>query len=244
MKNIPLLLGTIFGTLILVLGVTFFFSNSSTQTVDEAPIDPALLVGDAPHIYGPSDAPITIVEFSDFQCPACRATESLIKDVADQYPEDVRVIYRHFPLSSIHPYAQLAAEASEVAATQGLFWEYHDILFDSFDEWTKLKSADEVQTAFVGYAGELGIDTAQFQEKILSREQRDAVLSDVAAGNSFNVNATPTLFVNGQRLSAPNQLPQLIEALLTTSQNATSGASLEEASQSGEVVNLEVVPNQ
>lgn len=244
MKNIPLLLGTIFGTLILVLGVAFFFSNSSTPVTDQAPIDPALLVGEAPHIYGPEDAQITVVEFSDFQCPACRATAPFIKDIADQYPEDVRVIYRHFPLSSIHPYAQFAAEASEVAATQGKFWEYHDILFESFDEWTKLKSVEEVQEALVRYAGELGIDTAEFQEKILSREQQDAVLSDVSAGNSFNVNATPTLFVNGQRLSAPNQLPQLIEALLVTSKDATSSATQGEASESGEVVNPEVVPNQ
>lgn len=214
MKNIPLLLGTIFGTLLLVLGVAVFFSNSAPQGADTAPVDQALVLGEDPHIYGPENAPITIVEFSDFQCPACQATAPFIKQVMSQYPNEVRLVYRHFPLSSIHPYAQVAAEASEIAAAEGKFWEYHDLLFERFDDWTKLKSNDEVQTALVGFAGELGIDTTQFKEKIQSGEYRDAVLADVSVANSLTINGTPTLFVNGQRLSAPNQLPEVIEALL------------------------------
>ncbi len=231
MKNIPLLLGTIFGTLLLVLGVAVFFSNSAPKTEDLAPVDQALLVGENPHISGPENAPITIVEFSDFQCPACQATAPFIKQVASQYPNDVRVIYRHFPLSSIHPYAQVAAEASEIAAVEGKFWEYHDLLFDRFDTWTKLKSNDEVQKALVAFAGELGIDTKQFQEKIQSGEYTNAVLEDVSVANSLKVNGTPTLFVNGQRLSAPNQLPEVIEALLaSTSEQSTESSENSEQS--------------
>lgn len=234
MKNIPLLVGTILGTLILIVGVAFFFSSSQKSPQAETQVvDQALLGQDARHIYGPENAPVTIVEFSDFQCPSCRAAAPLIKQVADTYPEDVRVIYRHFPLGSF-PYSQLAAQASEVAAESDLFWEYTNLLYQNQSEWSALRSEEAVLEALEGYAQELGIDTAQFQEKIQSNEYQDVVLADRALGNSLNITGTPTLFVNGQRLSAPNQLPQLVEALVSADVDASKTPEESEATESAE----------
>jgi len=231
MKNIPLLVGTILGTLLLVVGVAFFFSNSQTTPEGETQIvDQGVLTQDARHIYGAEDAAITIVEFSDFSCPSCRATQPLLEQVADQYPEDVRLIYRQFPLGSF-PNTQLAAQASEYMAEQGLFWEFGDLLYERQPEWSQIRSESELQETLVGYAQELGIDTTDFTEKIQDTKYRDLVYADRSLGNSLNVSGTPTLFVNGQRLSAPNQLPSLIEAMLA----ADSSTSQEEMERTEEV---------
>ena len=228
MKNIPLLIGTIVGTLLLIVGVAFFFSSTqSTPETETQVVDAAMLAADARHPYGPEDAAVTIVEFSDFQCPSCRAASPLVKQVMNEYPEDVRVIYRHFPLGSF-PYSQLAAQASEIAGENDLFWEYHDLLFQNQAEWSALRSEGAVRDIFVTYAGELGIDTEQFQEKIQSNEYQDEVLADRALGNSLNITGTPTLFVNGQRLSAPNQLPSLVEAIVNAEAEAPETSSEEE----------------
>jgi len=235
MKNIPLLLVTILGTLLMVVGVAVFFSSSQTSpsTPGEQQYDSTMVTGDAPHSFGPENARVTIVEFSDFQCPACKAVEPFVKQVAEAYPEDVRVVYRHYPLTSIHPYAQLAAQAAEVAADDGKFWEYHDRLFAEQPTWSKAKTAEEAQSLFVGYAADLGIDTAEFQEKIQSSEYRDRVLADVTAGNELSINATPTLFINGQFVAAPNQLPQLIDEILAETDTETQPAMGDEQTESG-----------
>jgi protein-disulfide isomerase len=140
----------------------------------------------------------------------------LIKQVKQQYPNDVTVIYRHFPLSNIHPYAQLAAQASEVANQEGKFWEFHDRLFEDQETWATLSSQDEVLAQFVSYAEEFGIDKATFTEKINSDSVMSAVAQDVSLATQLNVNATPTIYLNGQKVSAPQQLFQLVDDLLKT----------------------------
>lgn len=228
MKNLPLLIGTIVGSLVLVIGIAVFFSNSSSSTsapgsqaqnfdeVEPSPEEDVL--AEARNSMGPEDAAVTIVEFSDFQCPACRAVSPLIKQVTTQYPEDVRFVYRHLPLVSIHPYAQLAAQASEVAAEENLFFEYHDLLFERQPEWSRLSSASQVEDAFVEYAGELGIDTDSFRERINAEDVRERVTNDVIDTQSLRLTSTPTLFVNNRRVPAPGQLPQIVESLLEDSQ--------------------------
>jgi formate-nitrite transporter family protein len=222
MKNVPLLFGTITLSLLLVVGIAFFFSgNPSTgssshgaaaDTVSQENI-PKIL-GDARNVQGPEDAQITIVEFSDLQCPACRAVHPLIKQVTDKYPDDVRFVYRHYPLSNIHPYAQLAAEAAEVAAESDLFFEFHDKVFEQQPTWSKLGSQDQVRDTFIEYASDLGIDSQAFRERMKSGETRKLVLQDTADGTAVNISGTPTLFVNNQRVSAPHQLMATVESLL------------------------------
>lgn len=222
MKNLPLLVGTIIGSLVLVIGIAFFFSGGSgapqqvtPETFAEVEPEPEeTILADARNVKGNEEAPITIVEFSDFQCPACKAVEPLVAQIALQYPEDVKIVYRHFPLNSIHPYAQLAAYASEAAADEGMFWEYHDKLFEQQTVWAQMRSASEVEDAFVMYAEELGIDTGSFREKIASQQIKDRVLQDVADANTLSLSGTPTLFVNNRRVPAPGQLPAIVQSLV------------------------------
>lgn len=211
MKNVPLLIITILGTLALVVGLAVVFSQSATTS---KVADQTVLNEGAANIQGPAEAKVTIVEFSDLQCPACKAVAPLVKQIAAQYPEDVRVIYRHYPLLEIHPFAELAARASEAAATEGKFWEMHDALFESQELWAKASSADEAQEMMATYAQQIGMDKNAFTEKIQSDTVRDIVARDTALGTQLGVNSTPTLFVNGQKLTAPQQLPQVVAEII------------------------------
>jgi len=221
MKNLPLLIGTIVGTLILIFGVGFLFSQSESGDSQMATADLEQIVGQQRNIIeadtksSSESAQIVITEFSDFECPACASAAPTLKNILAEYPDDVVLNYRHFPLVQIHPYARIAAQASEVAADEGLFREYHDLLFERQDEWSALNSNDAVRERLTAYAAELGIDRATFLERIDSDEISDRVVADIQAGNAIGVNATPTLFVNDQQVSsAPQQLRAAIDAIL------------------------------
>lgn len=211
MKNIPLLLATIIGSLVLVVGVAVMFSRPTQGPVQQ--LDPALVAGESRISTGSAEAKITVVEFSDFQCPACRAAAPLVEQIAATYPQDVKLVYRYFPLTNIHQYALLAAQAAEVAHTEGKFWPMHDLLFENQGSWSKLKSNDEAKEVFAGYAQQLGIDKAVFLERIESESVKDAVAKDLAAGYSVKIQGTPTFFVNGQQ-TAPESLTTTIESYL------------------------------
>jgi protein-disulfide isomerase len=176
--------------------------------------DQAVLVGTNRPTKGPAEAVVTVVEFSDLQCPACRSVEPLVSSLSQQYPDKVRVIYRHFPLVNIHKYALLASHASMAAASEGKFWEFHDKLFDTQTDWSALSSEDEVKNKFVEYAQELGIDKAVFLEKIDSDAIKQVVAEDLAVATQLKVDSTPTFYVNGRKLTAPQQLMPAVESLL------------------------------
>ncbi|MEX0895815.1 MAG: DsbA family protein [Patescibacteria group bacterium] len=222
MKNIPLLLGTIAGTLLLIMGVAFFFSQEAPE---QASVDPSVVTQDARHTYGPDNAAVTVVKFSDFQCPSCRAAAPLVTDLKERYPEDVQVVYRHFPLDSFAN-SRLAATASEVAAESGLFWEYHDLLFDNQQTWSAISGRGEVLEEFAGYAEQLEIDKAIFLERMEDSELMQNVETDRQVGEALQVTATPTFFVNGERISAP-QLLAAVESALATSDTTSEDSVLE-----------------
>jgi protein-disulfide isomerase len=140
---------------------------------------------------GPREAPVTVVEFSDFQCPYCRAVIPTLKQVAARYPDRVRWVFRDFPLEAIHPEAPLAHEAARCAGEQDKFWPYHDLLFEQ---------TDLAPAALKRYASQLGLDEAAFGQCLDSRRHRAAVNADVQAGQRLGVNGTPTFFVNGRPL--------------------------------------------
>jgi Na+/H+ antiporter NhaA len=143
------------------------------------------------HIRGPDDAPVTLVEYGDFECPYCGQAESVIRELLASYGDDVRYVWRHLPLNDVHPSAQLAAEASEAAAAQGRFWDMYDTLLANQDE---LRPRDLAR-----YASELGLDIDRFREELRRREYASRVSEDVSSADESGVSGTPTFFINGRR---------------------------------------------
>jgi len=142
------------------------------------------------HIRGPVAAPVTVVEYGDFECPYCGMAEPVVRELLRDFA-DVRYVWRHLPLSDVHAHAQLAAEASEAAANQGSFWEFHDLLFRHQDAL----EADDL----VGYADELGLDAERFADELREHAGAARVAEDVDSADLSGVSGTPTFFINGRR---------------------------------------------
>ena len=156
-------------------------------------------VGERDHIDGPETAPLTLVEYGDYECPHCGRAYPIIKAVQQELGAELRFVYRNFPLSEAHPHAQHAAEAAESAAVEGKYWEMHDILFEHQDA---LGDAD-----LVGYAEELGIDADRVRRELEMETHAARVRADFRSGVRSGVNGTPTFFVNGLRYDGSWESP-------------------------------------
>lgn len=141
---------------------------------------------------GPEDAPVTIVEFSDYQCPYCQRAEAVLAELRAEYPGRLRFVYKHFPLESIHPRARPAAQAAACAGEQGRFWEYHDLLF--------APGAPMEERDLQSYAALLNLDRGRFAECRQSGRGDLPVARDIAEAERLGVSSTPTFFINGIRL--------------------------------------------
>ena len=148
-------------------------------------------VDQADHSTGPDNAPITLVEYGDFECPHCGRAYPIVKAVQRNLGNQLRLVFRNFPLRESHPHAEKAAEAAEAAGAQERFWQMHDMLFENQDA---LEDAD-----LVAYAEELGLDAGRFEQELASGAFVDDVDEDFSSGVRSGVNGTPTFFVNGER---------------------------------------------
>jgi Na+/H+ antiporter NhaA len=167
--------------------------------------DLAVPVDDArDHVRGPSKAPVTVVEYGDFECPYCGQAEPAVRELLRDHG-DVRYVWRHLPLTDVHPHAQTAAEAAEAAAAQGAFWEMHDLLFDHQDALTVRD--------LLGYAGALGLDTERFFSDLSSHAGAERVRQDTDSADLSGVSGTPTFFVNGQRHYGAYDIESLTNAV-------------------------------
>lgn len=158
---------------------------------------------------GSPNAPVTLIEYSDFQCPACALYYPIIKKVSEDMADEVQVIFRHYPLNS-HPQAELAAQAAEAAGIQNAFWPMHDKLFDNQSAWS---GRDDAREIFISYAGDLGLDVEQFTVDMESRAVQDAISDDRRSGNQALVEGTPTLFLNGNKINNPRSYDNLRQAI-------------------------------
>jgi predicted DsbA family dithiol-disulfide isomerase len=143
------------------------------------------------HIRGRLDAPLTVVEYADFECPFCSASTNVVRELRRRFGDELRYVFRHLPLADVHPHAELAAEAVEAAGAQGRFWEMHDLLFEHQD---RLEFED-----LLGYAGELHLDVESFAHAISEGVHGDRVQDDAASADASGARGTPTFFIGGQR---------------------------------------------
>src|ERR1700761_809834 len=160
---------------------------------------------DRDHIRGPDDAPVTLVEYGDFECSYCGQAERVIRELLGSHGDDVRYVWRHLPLNDVHPSAQLAAEAAEAAAAQGKFWEMYDILLSHQDE---LEPRDLAR-----YATDLGLDVERFRDELRRREYVSRISQDVASADESGVSGTPTFFINGRRHYGAYDIDALTDAV-------------------------------
>lgn len=167
------------------------------------PVDPA-----RDHILGPADAPLTVVEYLDYECPFCARATGVIHELRERFGDDLRYVVRHLPLPDVHPHAEQAAVAAEAAAEQGRFWPMHDLLFTRQDE---LEMED-----LIGYAAELGLDVEQFVRDLQREDLADRVREDVASAEASGARGTPTFFVGRERHAGPHDARTLIEKVHRT----------------------------
>jgi Na+/H+ antiporter NhaA len=160
---------------------------------------------DRDHIRGPEEAPVTLVEYGDHECPYCGRAEHVVRELLDSFGDDVRYVWRHLPLSDVHPNAQMAAEAVEAAGAQGAFWPMNDMLLRHQDALT----ADDL----TGYAEELGLDVERFWDELRRREYADRVAEDVASADASGVAGTPTFFINSRRHQGAYDIDTLTTAV-------------------------------
>jgi protein-disulfide isomerase len=150
----------------------------------------------ADHVSGNKDAKVTIIEYGDFQCPGCKSAAPVMKTIKEKYKNDVAFVFRNFPLP-IHGNARAAAAAAEAAGLQGKYWEMHDKLYESQNEWAELSGSTRLDT-FAAYAGFLGLDRDKFLADIEKDEIATKINFDKALGTKAGVTGTPSIFVNGE----------------------------------------------
>ncbi len=198
-KNIIVLLAVTFGVLVGGAALLFRGGEGGSQEVAD-------VAGERRHVKGSGE--VEVVEFSDFQCPACRAAQAVVEDLLEEYGGQVSFVYRHFPLITIHPNAEEAAWAAEAASEQGKFWEMHDVLFARQDEWKDEKDPKE---RFISYAGEIGMGTEKFAVDYESNEIRERVVGELIDANKLKLQGTPSFFVNGIAVSTAQLISKVKE---------------------------------
>lgn len=176
---------------------------SSKDKVDVSSVDTSAIIKSGPNadrVFGNPDAKVILMEYSDFQCPACLGAYPNVKSITEAYKDQVAFVYRYFPLTTIHPNGLASAAVAEAAGIQGKFWQMHDLLFEGQKSWENLK-AEQRGAAFEAYASQLGLNVDQFKTDLASKKVADRISYDRAIGGKLGVNSTPTFYLNGQKVS-------------------------------------------
>ena len=176
----------------------YYFYQMSADESANAPVN--IEVNATDHIRGSLNGKVTLVEFGDFQCPACGNYEPLVEKVIDQNKKDLKFVFRHFPLTQVHQNAMLAAKASESASLQGKFWEMHDVIYAHQTDWSEGVDARNV---FISYAQNIGLDVEKFKTNLDNPSIEQNILAEEKEGVKLGVNSTPSFFLNGKKLKNP-----------------------------------------
>jgi len=184
-----------------VLGGIFWFSSKKS----EAPANGKNTVQASSHVQGAGNKNVTLIEYGDFQCPACGGFYPIIKQIKAKYGDDIKFQFRNFPLVQIHPNAMAAHRAAEAADKQGKFFEMHDMLYERQPLWTTSTSVTKI---FDGYAEELGLEMTKYRQDVASSAANDTINADIKEGQKIGANSTPTFVLNGRKL---DQNPRTLE---------------------------------
>jgi formate-nitrite transporter family protein len=157
------------------------------------------------HVLGPADAPVTLVEYGDYECPFCRGAFRDVHRLLDRYPGKIRFVFRNFPIAQVHPHAEQAAAAAEAAAAQGKFWDMYELLLQD--------SSDLDFDSLLGYADRLGLDVARFRNEVMGNVYAERISRDISEGIRNGVNQTPKFYVNGQRIDGKFPMEGLVDAV-------------------------------
>jgi protein-disulfide isomerase len=160
---------------------------------------------DRDHVLGTPDAPVTLLEYGDYECPYCGAAYPIVKQVQQAMGDELRFVFRNFPISTAHPHAEQAAEAAEAAAAQGRFWPMHDLLYEN----QQRLEADDLR----GFAAQLGLDVDRFEHELGEHVHAARVHEDFMSGVRSGVNGTPTFYINGVRHDDSYEYDTMLGAL-------------------------------
>jgi protein-disulfide isomerase len=204
-------LALIGGVLLIALAAGVWLMRSQSGGAPAARVAAGSPGANPPQAKGPADAPVTIEEFGDYQCPPCGALYPELEKIKADYGDRVRLVFRHYPLVRLHPNALAAAHAAEAAGLQGKFWEMHDRLYRGQKSWEK---AGDARAAFAAYARSLGLDAERFARDANSDIVDARVVADHERARSLGVDSTPVIFVNGRKLPPAAQTARDVRAAI------------------------------
>ena len=166
---------------------------------------------DPPHAIGVPTAPVTLEEFGDFQCPPCAMVHPVLKMMEKEYGQQLRVIFREYPLVPTHAHALTAARSAEAAGLQGKFWEMHDLIYENQTGW---KDAFDARPIFEGYATKIGLDLERYRRDLSSQVVEQRIFLDGKRAHSLGVSGTPTVFINGRELPFESLAPERLRVVI------------------------------
>lgn len=190
-----------------VLGGLIFISRKDKINVDAIDMTKATAASNAngniaDHVFGNKDSKVVLIEYGDFQCPACGSAYPIIKEVTDNYKDKVAFIFRNNPLTAIHPNARAGSAAAEAAGLQGKYWDMHDALYENQTNWSSA-AVDKRTDMFVAYASQIGVkDKEKFKKDMESKAVNDKIDFDLALGKRVPVSGTPTILLNNKKIES------------------------------------------
>ncbi|MDP2629524.1 MAG: thioredoxin domain-containing protein [Candidatus Harrisonbacteria bacterium] len=206
--------------ILILVGLVWALVLLVSSKTDSEPLSAGNIpaIGEGDWTKGNPDAQLELVEYSDFQCPACASYFPIVTQLLEEYENEILFAYRHFPLRSIHPHAQLAGQAAEAAGQQDQFWAMHDLIFENQLAWSR---QIRPKASFVEYASQLSLDLEQFEADMESNETEQEVNADFNSGERAGVPGTPTFFLNGEMIQSPRSLDEF-KALIDTALEAAN----------------------
>lgn len=195
------------GVVVLVLGGLFVFTrggagpqNNTAKPLVTKDAEEILRVSMTDWVKGNPAAKVTLVEYADFQCPACKSYASVVKQAEAEFGKDMRFVYRHFPLTEIHKTTLFSSQAAEAAGKQGKFWQMHDLLYEKQQEWSEKSNAESLME---GYAASLQLNMDQFKKDVKDPAVLAKVKQNRAEGEKLGIKGTPSFFLNGKLIENP-----------------------------------------